>query len=538
MPGRAVVAVKILPVLHLIRPICASSVFGLAWVEERLLAVDPHTGYLLAIDPCSGLEVIANPRAIGDWLDVTGIAAHNGELWALRQDELMRVDRETMRLEIVMDLRYRGEGLAVSAEEWFVSVRSVQQIRVYSRLTGDCVRTFEAPGTGEQSLVYEDGHLWVSDCAEQTVYCLDPQSGQMHFSALTPYEQPTGLAFAAGSLYVAYSQVEDFIKQEPNRNNRLVIDSRSKTLIHQLHIVTEPQGRYTLSNGYLVEVIYCEETAALEPADLENVVWKIALPAESDRQKLIRVEAIGRPFREELEDGQRIAVFEFDKLAAGEVQLFGWRALLEVRGIRYHAPKSLDNPFPEEFKDRYLVDDDFLTMDARRVQEAAREAVGDRTGPLAKMLAIRDYVYDRLDYRIQRVSDTPDAVLARGKGSCGEYVGVLLALARLNGIPCRTVGRYKCPPLPDCRHYPLMPEYNHVWLEFYLDGLGWVPCESNVDDTGSRPYPRRYFMALPWYHIELGKGVTFETTNVRGYSLADLSLNHVQCTIVEELPTP
>ena len=79
--------------------------------------------------------------------------------------------------------------------------------------------------------------------------------------------------------------------------------------------------------------------------------------------------------------------------------------------------------------------------------QAAKEAAGTETNVLRKMLKIRNYVYDRLSYGIQPRIDTPDVALTRGVGSCGEYVGVLLALSRLNGIACRTIGRYKCPCL-------------------------------------------------------------------------------------------
>ncbi len=64
-------------------------------------------------------------------------------------------------------------------------------------------------------------------------------------------------------------------------------------------------------------------------------------------------------------------------------------------------------------------------------------------------------MYDKLSYGIKPHIDTPDVALERGVGSCGEYLGVLLALARLNGIACRTVGRYKCPPHPELVGVPL-----------------------------------------------------------------------------------
>jgi len=173
------------------------------------------------------------------------------------------------------------------------------------------------------------------------------------------------------------------------------------------------------------------------------------------------------------------------------------------------------------------------------VKAAAREAIGTETNILRKMLKIRNYVYDRLSYALTPQIDPPDVVLSRGIGSCGEYVGVLLALARLNGIACRTVGRYKSPPQPDLIGIPLTTLYNHVWLEFYVPGIGWLPMESNPDDVVERgPYPTRFFMGLPWYHVEMSKDIPFERTNYRdqGIRIGDLALNHIRFTILSELP--
>jgi transglutaminase-like putative cysteine protease len=183
-------------------------------------------------------------------------------------------------------------------------------------------------------------------------------------------------------------------------------------------------------------------------------------------------------------------------------------------------------------------------MDTAIVRRAAEEAIGTETNLLRKMYSIRNYVYDQLSYGIKPHIDTPDRVLERGVGSCGEYVGVLLALCRLNGIACRTVGRYKCPPYAEHQHVPLQPDYNHVWLEFYIPGFGWLPMESNPDDIGNYgPYPTRFFMGLCWYHIEIGKGIPFETLTSKGVrltkediSIGELAINHIRFTILGELP--
>ena len=133
--------------------------------------------------------------------------------------------------------------------------------------------------------------------------------------------------------------------------------------------------------------------------------------------------------------------------------------------------------------------------------------------------------------------------LARGIGSCGEYLGVLLALARLNGIASRTVGRYKCPPKPLEPSLPLEPDFNHVWMEFYLPGFGWLPMESNPDDINEGgPYPTRFFMGLAWYHAEMAKGIPFEKLYIQDtpipkekVSIGELAINHVRFTILDEL---
>jgi hypothetical protein len=61
-----------------------------------------------------------------------------------------------------------------------------------------------------------------------------------------------------------------------------------------------------------------------------------------------------------------------------------------------------------------------------------------------------------------------------------------------------------------------------------------------VDDVVENgPYPTRFFMGLPWYHVEMGKGVSFEKIVAadlpEDVSIGDLALNHIRFTIVSEL---
>lgn len=536
-----------------IRPFAVASLYGIAFNKDSLIAVDPRLGHLLQIDPLNDNTKILNSHQTRDFMDVTGLALWEDTLWLTRDNSVYTCKLDSLGLEHFATLPYPADGVAVWGSTVYVSCERLGKIIVFNRDTGKEIARFYAPGVGIENLAVTEETLLACDTVEQSVYFLDRATGEIQFSVLTPFESPTGIALHTDSnnkqsLYVSYSSEEPYIRDNPNAEPNHELTYRDRAFIHPLNYHFNREKRTAVSNGYLLEMSYVEQIDPLEEVYLENLEWRIALPSETERQKLKHVEAVGLPFTEEIIDGQRVAVFKFDTLAPGECHLLGWKAVLEVRSIKYRiTPRDVENasPLTTEFINRYLIDDDDLAMDSNIVREAAIEAVGNETNLLRKMYSIRNYVYDKLSYGIKPHIDTPDIVLDRGIGSCGEYVGVLLALCRLNGIACRTVGRYKCPPYAEKKGVPLQPDYNHVWLEFYIPGFGWLPMESNPDDVGrDGPHPTRYFMGLSWFHIEIGKGISFETLSSQGKriekedaSIGELAINHIRFNIVEELST-
>ena len=532
-----------------IRPIGAAALHGIAFKENKLLAIDAVKGHLLQIDPTSDNTRVLNPNHVTEFVDVTGLAVWEDTLWCTRENTVYFCQMGDLTLQPFVTIPYEANGVAVWQSTIYVTCQKAGHILIFDRNTKRQITKFYAPGVGVENITVRGEELWVSDTIEQTVYCLERATGKIQFSVLTPFDCPTGLAIHSNpeqeTLYVAYASEEAYLRDNPNADPSHELTYRDRTFIHPLHYYYDSVGHYALSNGYLIEMSYVEELSPLDEVSLEQLEWRIALPAQTDRQKVKHIEPIGLPFTEEEIDGQRVAVFKFDTLKPGERHLFGWKALLEARGIKYRlTPKDVEN-IPElspAFQERYLVDDDELAMDTSIVRQAAREAIGSETSILRKMFNIRNYVYDQLSYGIKPHIDPPDVVLKRGVGSCGEYVGLLLALSRLNKIACRTIGRYKCPAYPDQQRVPLQPDFNHVWLEFYVPGFGWLPMESNPDDVVEQgPYPSRFFMGLAWYHIEIGKGISFETLTSKGLPLEDtsigeLALNHIRFTILEELP--
>ncbi|HEY9639567.1 MAG TPA: transglutaminase family protein, partial [Coleofasciculaceae cyanobacterium] len=508
-----------------VRPIGVYALRGIASNGTHLLALDSIRGHLVQVDCTNDNTTVLNPHNVQEFVDARGLALWEEQIWFVKENQILWCTLSDFTPNLFTTLPYEADGVAVWQSTVYVASQKTGYILVFDRVTGKRITQFPAPGVGVENLTVIGEELWVCDDIERSVYCMDRATGEVQFSVLTPYDCPSAIAFhvtnqATGQgdriLYAAYAEEEFYIRDNPNdAENFRELTSRHRTFIHPVHFRYYADQSYALSNGYLVELSYVEEISPLEGAPtLTNLEWRIALPTETPRQKVLHVESVGLPFTEEIQEGQRVAVFQLDKLSGEGGGLFGWKALLEVRGIKYRlTPRQVEKlpPLTEEFRQQYLVDNDDLAMDSPTIRRAAREAIGTETNLLRQILKIRNYVYDRMSYGMKPYIDTPDVALERGVGSCGEYVGILLALARLNGIACRTVGRYKCPADPDQRGIPLQPDYNHVWIEFFVPGFGWLPMESNVDDVAEGgPYPTRFFMGLPWFHAEIGKGISFE----------------------------
>ena len=541
------------PVVKTIRPIAASSIYGMVFHEGMIWAIDSRNGYLLQIDPETDNTTVLNTYNWSDFIGATGLAITDDILWFTNQECVYCCSLITRDFEPQLFLRLNDDidGIAVWESTIYLTSQRQGKIFVYDRDKATKITHFYAPGIGLENITVKSEEIWLTDTLEQTVYCLDRATGETIFSVLTPFPSPTGLAFDRSdgdkaTLYVAYADREVYIRDNPNAEPNYELQYRDRTFIHPLYFYYNREKNYALSNGYLVEMSYTEEISPLDPIEIEDLEWRIALPAETDRQKIREVMAIGMPFSEEVKDGQRIAVFKFDRFNAEQRYVFGWKAILEVWSIKYQLKPYHCEEMPQlspEYQQKYLLDNDNLSMDTEIIRQAAKTAVGSETNLLRQVYSIRNYVYDKLSYGIKPHIDTPDLVLKRGVGSCGEYLGLLLALCRLNGIACRTVGRYKCPGDPLKQNIPLQPDYNHVWMEFYLPGYGWLPMESNPDDIfEGGPYPTRFFMGLSWYHAEMAKDISFEVITSGGVkiekdraSIGELSLNHIRFTILSEL---
>lgn len=86
--------------------------------------------------------------------------------------------------------------------------------------------------------------------------------------------------------------------------------------------------------------------------------------------------------------------------------------------------------------------------------------------------ARRCYEYAAKNFRyINGKWRTLDQILAEGGGECGDFSTIVVNLLRYKGIPSR---HNICVKLGGG---------NHVWVDFYLEGYGWIPLDAQLKNT-------------------------------------------------------
>jgi transglutaminase-like putative cysteine protease len=116
---------------------------------------------------------------------------------------------------------------------------------------------------------------------------------------------------------------------------------------------------------------------------------------------------------------------------------------------------------------------------------AAEWKIVRRDDPLSMLHEISRNVFNNFEYlpRSTKVDSPIDVALAARRGVCQDFAHIMIALARMVGIPCRYVSGYLChgdePEIgSDERN---APSATHAWVEAFLPRLGWVGFDPTND---------------------------------------------------------
>lgn len=241
---------------------------------------------------------------------------------------------------------------------------------------------------------------------------------------------------------------------------------------------------YSLSNPQTYQITYThtvENSGSVLIPTLD--VW-LLVRTDTNAQSLIDFQPNPKPI-EYLYDrwGQKVAHYSVENIEAGSQLQFTWTAKAIISDIEYAVNPgkvgSIDQ-VPKEIKEKYTVDEGKYNIYSPVVQQAAKQAAGNKKNLYHMVKDIYDFVINNLEYKFEGGWDDAATVLARGSGSCSEYSFVFIALCRANGIPARYIGgtRYRGDGYYEDKTF-------HRAVEVYLPGYDWVPVDVSLADTKS-----------------------------------------------------
>lgn len=114
----------------------------------------------------------------------------------------------------------------------------------------------------------------------------------------------------------------------------------------------------------------------------------------------------------------------------------------------------------------------YIESDRPKIRELAEEIVRNEKNHYRKARKIYDWIIDNLDYRLLPGLEGAAYALEKKHGECGEYSALFTALCRAAGIPARPVIGMMANPFNE----------PHVWAEFYLENIGWIPVDATYAD--------------------------------------------------------
>lgn len=257
-------------------------------------------------------------------------------------------------------------------------------------------------------------------------------------------------------------------------------------------------------------------------ATATNIELRIMLiPEEVSGYQLIYEEQISPHFDDiEIDErGNRFAIIRSPSLRAGETMQVA--ITYNLANTNWFVDKEQLPQYSQKTADPYILSflapEPYIESTHPDIMFYAKTIVGDETNPYRKAELLFNWVNTAVDYDENEELYAHKGALSalyNRKGVCTEYAALLVALLRAEGVPARMAWGYL---LTDATKLStdqavFANTLAHTWVEFYLEGFGWVPCEPTyilLDEDGLTRLPAvQQFAALPsWGHILLGYDV-------------------------------
>jgi hypothetical protein len=202
-----------------------------------------------------------------------------------------------------------------------------------------------------------------------------------------------------------------------------------------------------------------------------------------------------------------LTLFEFDGVGRGDRRSVSQSFMVSAYEVeaKISPARVVDYDTSTRLYERFTAPDILTPSDNADIVRTARAVTGNEKNPFIKALAVYNSVVAALTFDPQQVD--PVQALKIRKGDASTYALLFTSLARAAGIPARPVSGYVVAGEGRA--------VRHMWAEFYLEQLGWVPVDPALADglrIGDLPRslnpPVYYFGNMDSSHIIFSRGLS------------------------------
>ena len=476
--------------------------FGLATDGQALFVSERSGGRLLRIDP----DTIASARLQGVETEaLRGLTATpRGTLLAATGRTILEVDPATWSAADVHQADTDVLALARAPDALYVTYDRQSRVAVLDAHSFAEVRSLDIPvreRRGVRGMTVRGRELWVTDTGNRRILVLDRETGQVTKRFFGRYEYyVNGLAFVGDRLYATHSY-----------------KGQSRLCTTYWEELPGP-GRAVRSARYRVKIRYRCSLKNRSDGPTGRATLSLPMLLETPRQRVESVVLVnGGADTASRADAGRATTFHLEALPPKGEWTAGWDAVATLDSLLYSPTPETAGTFdetPEGVREAYCRDTPVLGLGEESLREHVRACCppGEKNA-LAVVLAIRDYVFDRLYVRTLKPEHwrSGAGVLDQGFGSNEEYARAFVTLCRAKGLGARVCGSHALPNSPGLRGVVLNQtrnnKYVRVWADVLVPRVGWVPVEMEIEDRGDRgPHRDRFLFGLTWRYVQTAGG--------------------------------
>jgi len=204
--------------------------------------------------------------------------------------------------------------------------------------------------------------------------------------------------------------------------------------------------------------------------------WVIPVPSDGPFQQMDAVEVPGFATPAAV-GGQQVAVWTGGTTASVNTSYTGFSARVNSGLLRHISFAQLDSGSPQ--MQAWLGSESYLPVANATFGSLVSSSLGSNyratKTPFEAAQALYQLTIKKLAYTATAYAPDAVAALKRGKGDCASFASVFVTLCRRAGIPARPALGF----IEGTNKW-------HVWAEFWLPNVGWIPVDPAYAD-GLRP---------------------------------------------------